>query len=248
MADLSPLAQQLRRRNLAAIDRTVDYAAIAAPPLLKNPPKALRAVKTDKLQAYFWKGFLEDAHCDALCRLIDANARRSTVVGDRRGGPAEQYDARRTSKSCDLHFDLAPVVKIVDRKIADAIGFDLSHADPIQAQKYDVGDEFQPHHDYFEPGTAGYDNFCKEKGQRSWTFMVYLNDVEKGGGTVFPALGRTFRPAKGAALIWNNLTPEGFVNPATLHGGAPVKAGVKYIITKWFRERGPGPLLAPAVR
>ncbi len=248
MSTLTPLEQQLKRLHQARIDKTVDYSAIAAPPFSREKRPGIRRVKNDALQIYTWSNFLDPDACAALMALIDANARRSTVANDKREGPREYQDVRRTSKSCDLVFSMAPVVKIVDRKIADAIGFDLSHSDPIQAQKYDIGEEFQPHHDYFEPGTVAFDNFCRDKGQRTWTFMIYLNDVEKGGGTVFPAINRTFKPKAGTAVIWNNLLPEGAVNPSTLHGGAPVKTGVKYIITKWFRERGAGPLLAPAFR
>lgn len=248
MSDASYLAQQLRRARLRETDRAVNYAAITEPPMLGAPPKGLRRMKSDLVQLYTLPDFLDAPACAQLCALIDQHARPSTVAGDRRGGPREYADARRTSKSCDLVNTLDPVVRIVDRKIANTIGFDLSHSDAIQAQKYDPGEEFQPHWDYFEPGTAGYENFCAENGQRSWTFMIYLSDVEKGGGTVFPSLHRTIKPRLGMAVIWNNLTPDGAVNPSSLHGGAPVKAGVKYIITKWFRERGNGPLLAPAPR
>ena len=248
MTRLTPLDQQLRRMNLAKADRAIDYSLIANAPFTQRKQPGLRRVKSDGVQIYTWKDFLNAEECFDLIKLIDANAEPSTVVGNERGGNPYTIDARRTSKSCHLAAHVAPVAKKVDRKIADAIGFDLSHADPIQAQKYDAGEEFQPHHDYFEPGTPGYDNFCQEKGQRSWTFMIYLNDVKNGGATVFPAIHRSFKPSSGTAVIWNNLLPEGPVNPATLHGGAPVKTGVKYIITKWFRERGNGPLLAPAFR
>ncbi|MHA7871063.1 MAG: prolyl hydroxylase family protein [Hyphococcus sp.] len=246
MSGQTPLAQQLRRLRLARIDNTVDYAIIADAPFTRKKQPGLRRVKSDDVQLYTWTGFLDADECAGMIRLIDANATPSTVVSNERGGDPFAYDVRRTSKSCHLAEHVAAVVKKVDRKIADAIGFDLSHADPIQAQKYDAGEEFQPHHDYFEPGTPGYENFCAEKGQRTWTFMVYLNEVKNGGATVFPAIHRSFKPKAGMAVIWNNLLPGGAVNPTTLHGGAPVKAGVKYIITKWFRERGPGPLLAPA--
>ena len=230
---------------MGAVDNAIDYETITNAPFTQRKIAGLRRIKVDAVQAYIWSDFLSKAECDDLIALIDQNARRSTVVNYESTGDTQVYDARRTSKSCDLVYSLAPVVKNVDRKISEAIGFDLSHSDGIQAQKYDIGEEFQPHHDYFDPGTIGYQNFCSEKGQRSWTFMIYLNDVEKGGGTVFPALKRTFKPKQGQALVWNNLLPNGAINPTTLHGGQPVKAGVKYIITKWFRERGDGPLLAP---
>jgi hypothetical protein len=41
----------------------------------------------------------------------------------------------------------------------------------------------------------------------------------------------------GKLLTWNNQTPEGQVNGNTLHHGMKVRAGTKYVVTKWFRER-----------
>jgi prolyl 4-hydroxylase len=66
--------------------------------------------------------------------------------------------------------------------------------------------------------------------------MIYLNDVEEGGATWFPQAGVRFRPRRGLLLIWNNMALDGKANPATLHEGMPVETGVKYIVTKWFRE------------
>jgi prolyl 4-hydroxylase len=36
----------------------------------------------------------------------------------------------------------------------------------------------------------------------------------------------------------NNLLPDGRPNPATLHQGMKVRKGTKYVLTKWFRQRG----------
>jgi prolyl 4-hydroxylase len=73
--------------------------------------------------------------------------------------------------------------------------------------------------------------------------MVYLNDDMEGGATRFAVISRAFQPRKGQALIWNNLHPDGTPNRDTLHSGMPVARGHKIIITKWFRERGAGPML-----
>ncbi len=65
--------------------------------------------------------------------------------------------------------------------------------------------------------------------------MLYLNDVEAGGTTDFPELELSIRPAAGMLLVWNNMDRRGRPNPATRHGGRPVEAGVKYIVTQWYR-------------
>ena len=73
-------------------------------------------------------------------------------------------------------------------------------------------------------------------GQRTYTFMCYLNDVEEGGETNFIALNKKFKPKQGTAVIWNNLYRNGIPNPKTLHEACPPVSGDKYVITKWFRS------------
>jgi len=74
------------------------------------------------------------------------------------------------------------------------------------------------------------------QGNRTWTFMVYLNHVMEGGGTKFFAIDKVIQPKVGMAVVWNSLYPDGVVNPDTLHAGLPILQGQKYVITKWFRE------------
>ena len=66
---------------------------------------------------------------------------------------------------------------------------------------------------------------------------VYLNTPGAGGATRFKTIDRTIPPERGKLLCWNNLLPDGRPNGATLHQGMKVRRGVKYIITKWYRER-----------
>jgi len=46
-----------------------------------------------------------------------------------------------------------------------------------------------------------------------------------------------FQPEAGKLLAWSNLRADGTPNPSTLHHAMKVRAGCKYVITKWFRER-----------
>ena len=119
---------------------------------------------------------------------------------------------------------------------------DVFQQDTNQGQKYSVGQEFKAHHDYFTPNSQEYLTYCQHAGQRTWTFMIYLNDTPAGGGTRFRKLEKTFYPKQGMAVLWNNLKEDGSPNPYTLHHGMKVREGEKYVITKWFRERGWGPM------
>jgi prolyl 4-hydroxylase len=204
------------------------------PPLVRRPPAKLRKVHTDKLDIYTLEDFLSVKECDRLVALINHHLRPSTIT-------IEDSDKQfRTSRTCDLSLLRSPVALGIDEKIAKTIGIRPGYSEGIQAQRYDVGQQFKGHTDFFEPGTPEYAKFGAERGNRTWTFMVYLNDGMGGGGTKFFAIDHTFVPKKGLAVIWNNLNPDGTPNRATLHSGEPVTAGHKLIITKWFRERGSG--------
>ena len=164
---------------------------------------------------------------------IDARRRPSEIADDL---GIENF---RTSETCDLD-GADPLVMAVDRAISAVLGIPLDHAEPIQGQRYAVGQEFKPHTDTFEPGKVDYFTHCAETGNRSWTAMIYLNQPEEGGATRFKAIGKTVQPETGKLLAWHNLLPDGQPNPATLHQGMKVRRGVKYVVTKWFRERAPG--------
>jgi prolyl 4-hydroxylase len=190
----------------------------------------MRRVPSDKLELYVQRNFLTPGECAGLIARIDANCRPSTIAD------ANGDDYFRTSETCDLdHTD--PLVLALDCKMAWISGIDPAHGEPIQGQRYHVGQEFKAHTDYFEPDGADYQTYCSVAGQRTWTFMVYLNAVAAGGGTHFAALNKTFQPEGGMLLAWNNRSADGIGNPATLHHGMKVVKGSKYVITRWYRER-----------
>ncbi len=174
--------------------------------------------------------FLGAADCAELITRIDAR-RRPSGLADHDGEAGF-----RTSETCDLD-GADPLVAGITARLAAYAGLDPAHAEPLQGQRYAAGQEFKAHTDYFEPGGAEYDQYCGIAGQRTWTLMVYLNEPAAGGATRFKQLGKLFQPETGKLLAWNNLLPDGQPNYATLHQGMPVRQGVKYIITSWFRER-----------
>ena len=193
----------------------------------------IQRVPTPKLELFVGRDFLEPVICEALIALIDARRRPSEIADD--VGVANF----RTSETCDL--DPADrVVAAVDGAICHLLGIPPARGEQIQGQRYAVGQEFRAHTDTFEPGGADYYSHCAESGNRTWTAMIYLNQPEDGGATRFKTIGKTIQPETGKLLAWNNLQPDGRPNPATLHQGMKVRRGTKYIITKWFRERGPG--------
>jgi prolyl 4-hydroxylase len=220
----------------------VDHAAIASCAIAEraqNNPD-IRKLYTRKAQVFTWENFLSPEDCARTIALTEQHLRPSTVT-DTRGDTAV-----RTSSTCDLGEIIDPFVYELDIRISEALGIHWSYSEPNQGQKYLVGQEFKSHTDYFEPNTPEFLPNTGERGQRTWTFMVYLNTTPEGGATRFPRLGKLFRPKEGMAVIWNNLNPDGSVNPHTLHHGMKPRQGEKYIITKWFREKGWGPMFPEA--
>jgi prolyl 4-hydroxylase len=193
----------------------------------------VQRVPNPRLELFVVRDFLNPDECAELIARIDAQRRPSEITDD------VGIAAFRTSETCDLDWR-DPVVAAVDAKIAGLLGLPLGASEPLQGQRYAIGQEFKPHTDTFEPGGAAYYEHCAETGQRTWTAMIYLNQPEEGGATRFKAIGKTVHPEPGKLLAWNNLLPGGAPNPATLHQGMKVRSGWKYVLTKWFRERGAG--------
>ncbi len=196
--------------------------------LAKMP--GIQKLPNPKLTLFVKRGFVEPELCAELIARIDAQRRPSTV-SDPNGDAAF-----RTSETCDLGADDPLTCAIVDRLTA-LMGIDPRHGEPLQGQRYGVGQEFKQHTDYFDPEGADYDTFCSVAGQRTWTAMIYLNEPIAGGATRFRAVDKTIQPETGKLLMWDNLRIDGTGNPATLHQGMKVRAGTKYVLTQWFRRR-----------
>ncbi len=216
----------------------VDHVAIANCAITRRVGQTpgVKKLLTKKAQVYTWDNFLSPEECEKTISLMESQLRPSTVTDDR----GDKYV--RTSSTCDLGDIVDPFVPELEKKIAEGLGIHWSYAETTQGQKYEVGQEFKSHTDYFEPNTAEYLPNTGELGQRTWTFMIYLNSTPEGGATRFARLDKLFRPKQGLAVIWNNLTEDGKGNPWTLHHGMKPRRGEKYIITKWFREKGWGPM------
>ncbi len=189
----------------------------------------VRRVPSDRLELFDCPRFLPPELCTQLIALIERDRRPSTIAD------ANGDYAFRTSETCDLDAD-EPAVRDLEARLLALNGINPTHGEPLQGQRYLVGQEFKAHTDYFEPDGADYAQYCTDSGNRTWTFMIYLGEVAEGGATRFKVIGKTFQPETGKLVCWNNKRPDGRCNPNTLHHGMKVRSGVKYVITKWYRE------------
>lgn len=190
----------------------------------------MQRVPTPKAAVFQQRRFVTPDLAADLVSLIERDRRPSTIADDN----GDAYF--RTSETCDLAADL-PAVERIEGLLSEVSGIDPAYGEPLQGQRYAEGQEFKAHTDYFTPGGRDFDRYCALSGNRTWTFMIYLNDVAAGGATRFKVLDKTFQPEAGKLLCWNNRLADGGVNHATLHHGMKVRKGVKYVITKWYRER-----------
>ncbi|MFM2100914.1 MAG: hypothetical protein RLZZ366_2453 [Pseudomonadota bacterium] len=182
------------------------------------------------LDLFIVQGFLTAQECTDVMAMVDASSRPSTLY---KGTEIEGY---RTSFSGDLD-PFHPLVQIIEGRICNLMGIDKRFGETLQGQRYAVGQQFKPHHDYFFESQGYWEMERNRGGQRSWTAMIYLNEPDGGGETNFPKAGMCVTPRSAMLVLWNNMDEIGAPNEQTLHEGVPVTAGTKYIVTKWFRER-----------
>lgn len=198
-------------------------------PLLARQTGIQRLPRRD-LELFFKRDFLSAEECAGLIARIDADRRPSTIADDL------GYEAFRTSETCDLDGN-DPFVGAIAAKLSAYCGIAAEHGEPLQGQRYAVGQEFKAHTDYFEPGGMDYERYCGRSGNRTWTLMVYLNEPQAGGATRFTKIDKIIKPETGKLIAWNNRLPDGGLNPAAIHHGMKVRAGTKYVITQWYREQ-----------
>ena len=205
----------------------------------------IQKILTDKLQLYVLEDFLLPEECDYLIKKGTSTLTPSTIVrlADENKLANIAGTADLTTRSSQTgYLDASKDSKIaqIDQRICEAMGIHQSYSEMTQLQQYRVGQHYKNHNDYFMPGTDELNVYAAVRGNRTWTFMVYLKEGMEGGGTHFPRINKVFLPKVGTAVVWNNRYPDGRVNPDTLHAGMPVLAGEKFVITKWFREKGQG--------
>lgn len=209
-------------------------------PYIANP--VADRIDNDKLEIYSVDGFLNTPECEQLCALIVDNCQRSTVIDV--SGALETPN--RTSSSC--FFDLSKAENAlaaeVSTRIAKFIGIDPSYMEPIQAQFYKPGEEYKPHIDWIDPELPIYESQAgfAAGGQRTWSVLVYLNEVQAGGETNFSNADLIIEPDVGKMVYWNNAKTDGELNRDTLHQSCPVTEGEKMVLTLWFRSYGNGPM------
>ncbi|MDP1684172.1 2OG-Fe(II) oxygenase [Hydrogenophaga sp.] len=216
MRSLPDLDLSQSPRQIDAGDRMVDVIASLSQP---------RVVVLGNL--------LSAEECDALIESARPQLARSLTVATKTGG--EELNPDRTSSGTFFARGQTPEVARIEARIARLLNWPVEHGEGLQVLHYQPGAEYKPHYDYFDPDEPGTPTILKRGGQRLATLVMYLSEPARGGGTTFPDAGLEVAPVRGNAVFFNYDRPH--PSTRTLHGGAPVIEGDKWVATKWLRER-----------
>ena len=210
-------------------------------PALDGAPLSLDAgdrkvsvlVTVPEPQIVLFGDFLSESECDFLVETARPRLQRSPTTDMKTGG--NELNGVRTSDGMFFTRGENPVVTLIEARIARLVAWPVERGEALQVLHYRPGTQYEPHYDYFDPACEGAPVLLARGGQRVATFLMYLREPEGGGETIFPDLGLRVAPKRGSALFFSYDRPH--PSTKTLHGGAPVIAGEKWIATKWMRQQ-----------
>jgi prolyl 4-hydroxylase len=205
----------------------------AAPSVIHLPDRSVQVLMSlARHRVLLFGDLLSHDECDALVALAAPRMARSETVDHRTGG-SEVNDAR-TSDGMFFERGEAPLIVRIEARIAALLNWPVDKGEGLQVLHYRNGAQYLPHFDYFDPAQPGTPAVLARGGQRLATLIMYLSTPERGGATIFPDLDLEVAPTKGHAVFFSYERPH--PSTQTLHGGAPVTQGDKWVATKWLRE------------
>jgi len=168
---------------------------------------------------------LSEEECDELILLSKNKIQRSKV------GARPEVNDIRTSSGTFLEDDEHPLIITIEKRISTIMNIPIEHGEGLHILRYTPGQEYKAHFDYFSANSKAASN------NRISTLVMYLNDVEEGGATVFPQLNLSVHPKKGMAVYFEYFYQDQELNENTIHAGAPVIKGEKWVATQWMRKQ-----------
>ncbi|HEY0464428.1 MAG TPA: 2OG-Fe(II) oxygenase [Polyangiaceae bacterium] len=159
----------------------------------------------------------------------------STIVNPYSG--RDEVAAQRTSLGMFFRLEENPLIARLDRRVAELMQLPLENGEGFQVLHYPVGSEASAHFDFLLPSNDANRASLARSGQRVSTLITYLNEVESGGATTFPKAGLSVLPVRGNAVYFEYCNHAGQLDHQSLHAGAPVHSGEKWVATKWMRQQ-----------
>ncbi|MEA3149622.1 MAG: prolyl 4-hydroxylase [Gammaproteobacteria bacterium] len=130
-----------------------------------------------------------------------------------------------------------PFIGVLDKRLSRIMSAPVECGEGLQVLRYGPGTQSTPHFDFLIRSNETNRTSLARSGQRISSLVVYLNDVAAGGETVFPDIGLSDSATQGHAVYFEYCNSLGQLDYKSLHAGAPVTAGEKWVVTKWMRER-----------
>lgn len=217
-ASVLPVSRLAPGARIAAADRQVAVLARAQDPLLA-----------------VLGGVLSADECAALIEMARPRLRPSTLVDPHSG--RDVVSGARSSAGMFFRLGENPLIARLDRRLSALMNLPVENGEGLQVLHYPAGASSAPHFDFLQPSNAANQASLARSGQRVSTLVCYLNDVAAGGETVFPTSGWSISPQRGHAVYFEYCDAQGRVDARSLHAGAAVTQGEKWVATKWMRQR-----------
>jgi len=216
----------------AALRRKVDLASWRSAPAAR--------VQFEKPRIVVIEQFANAEECQWLIgRAASGALQRAKVY---RGSSTAQVAETRTNREMSFTiFNADVVLSLIRDRIAAVAGTPVSHFEIAKLLHYSPGEQFALHADFIEAKTPELARELAARGQRSATFLIYLNDGYEGGATQFPRLSWQYRGGRGDALLFSNVDANGAADYDTIHAGMPPTSGEKWVLSQWVRTRPVGP-------
>ena len=229
----------------AALDKAApqtyqyDEPPVARGNVIRAHDRDVRVVmRCERPQVIVFADVLSPDECKEMIERSRHRLKRSTTVNPATG--KEDVIRNRTSEGIWYQRGEDPFIEQMDRRISSLMNWPVENGEGLQILHYGTTGEYRPHFDYFPPDQPGSAVHTAQGGQRVATLVIYLNDVPDGGETIFPEAGMSVAATQGGAVYFRYMNGQRQLDPLTLHGGAPVLGGDKWIMTKWMRERAYG--------
>eukprot|EP01089_Gocevia_fonbrunei_P003066 TRINITY_DN1292_c0_g1_i3.p1 TRINITY_DN1292_c0_g1~~TRINITY_DN1292_c0_g1_i3.p1 ORF type:complete len:321 (+),score=44.29 TRINITY_DN1292_c0_g1_i3:274-1236(+) len=206
---------------------------------------------------------LTSTECETLINMAKPLMSSSELHSSSNSTDTLGNSTYRTSSTGWLPPKTQPVINI-EKRIANIL--QIPYFDMINSPKTKIDENFQViHYLPYQHYHGHLDLLSKSRYQNSkdiqegcnrlLTLLIYLNDVESGGETIFYYGNRTspveaqekltcgdglkVQPKRGSAVLFYNMLAEDNINnpkfdDKTLHGGCDVVNGEKWAINKWI--------------
>lgn len=174
---------------------------------------------------------------DERAHIIERATDRMDVARVSRLG-SNTVSERRTGSVAWVKHDETDIIAGLVSRVGDLVDVPSDHAESLQVVHYGETQEYQAHFDAWDIATDKGRQKTAVGGNRAVTALMYLNEVEGGGGTSFPKLDVVVEARPGRLCIFHDLVVGTSARHRhSLHGGMPVTAGEKWACNLWFRQR-----------